>query len=751
VNSVRRLAAILAADVVGYSRLMEADEEGTLSRLRSVRANLLDPKIAEYRGRIVKTTGDGLLAEFHSVVDALRCAAEIQQTIAGVAQPPDRKIQFRIGIHQGDIVFTDNDIFGDGVNVAARLEGIAEPGGICVSARVQEDAAGKLDLGFDYIGEQALKNISRPVKAYRVRSANRLAGVAERTVIRTRPGVPTSPTSTAAGILQPGMVLGHTYAIEALLGRGTLGEIYRAKHVELGTSHAIKVLAPSLGGDPKFVQLLVEEARKLAQVHHDAIVAYEGLFRDERGLRYLVMEFVDGPSLRTILAGRRFETDEVLRLRDRLAAGLAAVHAHGIIHRDVSPDNITLPGGEIGRAKLIDFGFATTPGAGDPTLIGTNLAQRHAFASPEQLGLFGGQVDSRSDIYSLGLVLAAAAIGFGRSLDMGATPAAAIAARQKEPDLASVPPVLRSVIAPMLAPRPEDRTASVRALLEGGASATEARDTGHGRRTPGRRGAWMIGFGAAAVAALVAVGLAVVLLRPATPTAGLDALREQLAAATAGYTCGSVKSTVAPSRTVQLTGHVASVEDLSRLRGSVAAIPGVGSIDFAVEVMEHPHCDVAGVLGSLAEGGRDHPALAFTSQSGATYIGGQPSLDVRGPGFDSYIYIDYFDSGSGQVLHLFPNARERFNLRPWRNHFVLFKSRLWTICGNVGRQLITMVAAPRPLFPTDRPDVEPAPGYISSLGQALQGIPKDKAAALLFFDLRDAPPWINRDAVCPSG
>jgi adenylate cyclase len=168
---VRRLAAILAADVAGYSRLIEADEEGTLGRLKALRAEIIDPKITHHKGRIVKTTGDGLLVEFASVVDAVRCAAEMQTALAesNAPLPQDRRIEFRIGVHQGDIVVEDGDIFGDGVNVAARLEGLAEPGGICVSARVQEDAAGRLDLAFEDIGEQSLKNIARPVRVYRVR------------------------------------------------------------------------------------------------------------------------------------------------------------------------------------------------------------------------------------------------------------------------------------------------------------------------------------------------------------------------------------------------------------------------------------------------------------------------------------------------------------------------------------------------------------------------------------------------------
>ena len=165
----RRLAAILAADVAGYSRLIGADEEGTLDRLKSLRAELIDPKIAEHRGRIVKTTGDGLLVEFASVVDALRCATDWQRGMAERnAGKSDNRIEFRIGINVGDVVVEDGDIFGDGVNVAARLEALAEPGGICVSAGVQENSAGRLDLTFEGMGEQSLKNIARPVRVYRI-------------------------------------------------------------------------------------------------------------------------------------------------------------------------------------------------------------------------------------------------------------------------------------------------------------------------------------------------------------------------------------------------------------------------------------------------------------------------------------------------------------------------------------------------------------------------------------------------------
>src|SRR5215813_8031368 len=176
-TATRRLAAILAADVAGYSRLIGADEGGTLRRLKAIRAELIDPTIATHHGRLVKTTGDGLLIEFGSVIDGLRCATEIQ---AGMAEreavPQAERIEFRMGLNVGDVVVEDGDLFGDGVNVAARLEGLAEPGGICVSARVREDAAGKLDLAFENIGEQQLKNIARPVRAYRVRGTETTDG-----------------------------------------------------------------------------------------------------------------------------------------------------------------------------------------------------------------------------------------------------------------------------------------------------------------------------------------------------------------------------------------------------------------------------------------------------------------------------------------------------------------------------------------------------------------------------------------------
>jgi adenylate cyclase len=189
----RRLAAILAADVAGYSRLMGEDEAGTLARLRTHRRELIDPKIAEHKGRIVKTTGDGLLVEFPSVVEAVACAVEIQRGMAerNAPIPNDERIDFRVGINLGDVIAEDNDIHGDGVNIAARLEALAEPGGVCVSGVVHDQVQGRLECGFEDTGDQSLKNIARPVRVYRVQPQR---GARVEAVPPTAPPLPDKPS-----------------------------------------------------------------------------------------------------------------------------------------------------------------------------------------------------------------------------------------------------------------------------------------------------------------------------------------------------------------------------------------------------------------------------------------------------------------------------------------------------------------------------------------------------------------------------
>jgi adenylate cyclase len=195
----RRLAAILAADVAGYSRLMGNDEEGTLAALKACRRELIDPKLVEHRGRIVKTTGDGALVEFASAVDAARCAIEIQQAMAerNTAIPEDRRIEFRIGINVGDVIVDEGDIYGDGVNIAARVESLASPGAICLSENAYKQIQGKLALDVSDMGEQQLKNIAQPVRVYGVR----LDGAPERPalVLLDKPSIAVLPFQNMSG------------------------------------------------------------------------------------------------------------------------------------------------------------------------------------------------------------------------------------------------------------------------------------------------------------------------------------------------------------------------------------------------------------------------------------------------------------------------------------------------------------------------------------------------------------------------
>jgi TolB-like protein/class 3 adenylate cyclase len=204
----RRLAAILAADVAGSCRLIGIDEEGTLAQLKALRKTLFDPRITDHRGRIVKNTGDGALVEFASVVDAVRCADEIQRSVAeqNTDVPQDKRIEFRIGIHVGDIIIADDDIFGDGVNIAVRLEGIAEPGGICISDDAHRQVRGKVESTLEDMGSQSLKNIAEPMRAWRVRirpssspTTNPPTGTALPLALPDKPSIAVLPFTNMSG------------------------------------------------------------------------------------------------------------------------------------------------------------------------------------------------------------------------------------------------------------------------------------------------------------------------------------------------------------------------------------------------------------------------------------------------------------------------------------------------------------------------------------------------------------------------
>ena len=326
-------------------------------------------------------------------------------------------------------------------------------------------------------------------------------------------------------VLAPGALLLHTYQVERMLAHGGMGEVYLVRHCELGTRHAIKVIRPHLIGPGvigteaalDLAELFRREALALSSIRHDAVVGYEGFFRDGQRTSYLVMEYVAGPSLSAVLQSRPLTPDEVYRLRDRVADGLAAAHARGVIHRDLAPDNIILPGGEIDRAKVIDFGISKRADNAGTTIIGNTFAGKLRFAAPEQLGLAGAQVGPTADIYSLALVLAAAA---GTPLAMGDTIAGAVQARMGLPDLKGVPAWLRPQLAAMLAPEPGDRPASMAEVLRRWPRPAVAGP----RSLDGSRGRWprrgvAVGLSVVAVLTLV-LGLGLVLIGPVDRAVG---------------------------------------------------------------------------------------------------------------------------------------------------------------------------------------------------------------------------------------
>ena len=319
-------------------------------------------------------------------------------------------------------------------------------------------------------------------------------------------GAPPPGGSPSHTTFPPGSLIGHTYRIEALLARGGMGEVYRARHAELNTDHALKIILPELANNQRIVDLFRREASVLRTIRHDAVVAYDGVSRDENGRLYLVMEFVDGPSLSKLMGNRTFTAEEVRQLRDRLADGLAVAHDKGVIHRDISPDNVILPGGDVDKAKIIDFGISKMADPEQKTIVGDDFAGKFSYVSPEQLGMFGGKVDGRSDIYSLGLVLAAAAQG--EPLDMGQSPISVIEARRTVPDLSRVPAAVRADLAAMLQPDPAKRPQSMHEMarpLEQRGGRSTLSDSAR-RSSVTKAGAGRMGVTLGALAILIVAG-----------------------------------------------------------------------------------------------------------------------------------------------------------------------------------------------------------------------------------------------------
>lgn len=292
-------------------------------------------------------------------------------------------------------------------------------------------------------------------------------GVLERYIAKSTDGrdeeTGEAPPDSSGWSLAPGAVMLNTFKVRTLLARGGMGEIYRVRHRDLKTDHAIKVIIPSYRDDPRIVGLFHAEGRLLRRVRHEAVVDCAGLYRDNDGRSMLLLEYVDGPSLSQLMRRGPLRLSALEALLRRLAAGLCAIHAAGLVHRDVSPDNILLPDDNPAAAKIIDFGVAAELRGGVTPRDGLDFAGKFSFASPEQLGMHGGAIGVASDIYSLGLVIAAAARG--EKLPMGQTMEQAVAARSAVPPIDAVPDRLRPLVKSMLHPDPRHRASNLSALL----------------------------------------------------------------------------------------------------------------------------------------------------------------------------------------------------------------------------------------------------------------------------------------------
>ncbi|WP_294202383.1 serine/threonine-protein kinase [uncultured Sphingomonas sp.] len=287
----------------------------------------------------------------------------------------------------------------------------------------------------------------------------------ERTVFDAGGGGDAAPAPRPGGTaIKVGDVLNHMFAVTGFLARGGMGEVFVGANIITDERVAIKVMLPALAADPNVITLFRREAQTLTRLHHEAVVQYRVLAQEpELGVLYIVTEYIDGASLSDVLSSLKPSAQELGALLRRLASGLAAAHALGAIHRDVSPDNVLMPGGRLAAAKLIDFGIAKDLDPGTATVIGDGFAGKLGYVAPEQLGDFGRAMGPWTDVYSLGLVIAA--VAQGSDLGLGGTLVDAVDKRRAGIDLSAVPQPLRSVVAGMVRPDPAERFQTMGAVL----------------------------------------------------------------------------------------------------------------------------------------------------------------------------------------------------------------------------------------------------------------------------------------------
>jgi eukaryotic-like serine/threonine-protein kinase len=398
----RKLAAILYADVVEYGRLTGEDEDFT-HRLLGEYLDLVSSTIESHRGQVMHYAGDAVLAMFDAVVDAVGGAIDIQTQLAAQneAVPDERRVRFRIGVHLGDVIEDRGDIYGDGVNIAARLETLAEPGGICVSKAVRS-AAKNLDLLYEDMGEQHLKNIDEPIRAFAVFSAEWVSAPPDEVVERTGASANETSGPQVPMTVRLNAALKGRYRTERVIGKGGMATVYLADDIKHERKVALKVLKPEFAavvGAERFLS----EIKTTANLQHPHILPLFDSGEADSNVFY-VMPYVDGESLRDRLDREcQLSVDEAIRIAAEAAGALHAAHDQGVIHRDIKPENILL---SRGRVLIADFGIALaahTAQGGRFTSAGLSLGTPN-YMSPEQAT--GSQyIDLRSDVFALGCVL----------------------------------------------------------------------------------------------------------------------------------------------------------------------------------------------------------------------------------------------------------------------------------------------------------------------------------------------------------
>lgn len=536
--------------------------------------------------------------------------------------------------------------------------------------------------------------------------------------------------------LEEGDVLNHTYRIDKFLARGGMGAVYRATHILLNTQHAIKIILSDLADNPDVLEALRREANALRRVRNDAVVEYEGLHVDDHGRRFLVMQFVEGPSLGDVIKDRSLTPAEVRSLKNRLALGLAAAHEVGIVHRDISPDNIILREGHIDKATIIDFGIAKTiendPTKSERSIFEGDFVGKYAFASPEH---FSGNVEKRSDIYSLALVLAAASLGHGNRLKLGGSLSEMILARQKVPDLDQIPSELRSDLMHMLQPNPEDRPQTMLEVVD-----PDARPTTVIAPLRPAIGPYIV-RGLALAVIVVAVLIVGYRFYPAPVLklfgAKTDVMARQISHRLEALGCSTVTARVYQDyrfhTTVTLAGTVATSNDRDTA-ADLAHLPGVGTVANALTVVPWPFCDIVNLTQAVDAGAGDRAAPVINGDMNQLVYHDGDCLVLRvaaTPMFDGYLYVDYFDQ-DGTVVHLLPNAKRAankatagqvFTIGTDRCHAKTPDTQAFVVTEPYGQSMIMVTSSPQPLFAKPTEDEQGlATTYLANLRDAVMKV-----------------------------